>query len=314
MKREMFLGILIPIFLVVLSGVFLWYPNPVSKAIWSGNSNLLQKVIQGELPPNTSTETFRQRILRDHPYSEAALLVRFLQESYDLRDALRYHPESPLLLSELAVRMDHWEPAKAVAYAKKALKLIAHSDESAELSRYAPFESPRLASHLALGEAYQRLGNYKAAVVHLKTAIGQITPEIDSSPLVEAPALSSTLAKEIAAIVSWKSLKGPDPKPQMGTDEHAAVQQEFDDFLKWMQTIENATSPSELDDFLMHEMAWHLQGGDMRFTADRLIRAYETLNHYGETEGILRLKKIDPNIVKAMSKHRLSRSQRTTRK
>ena len=167
---------------------------------------------------------------------------------------------------------------------------------------------------MALGEAYQRLGNYKAAVVHLKTAIGLITPEIDSSPLVEAPAFSSTLSKEIAAIVSWKPLKGPDPKPQMGIDEHAAAQQEFDDFLKWMQTIENATSPSELDDFLMREMALHHQGGDMRFTADRLIRAYETLNHYGETEGILRLKKIDPDIVKAMAKHRPSRSQRTTPK
>ena len=38
-------------------------------------------------------------------------------------------------------------------------------------------------------------------------------------------------------------------------------QQAFEEFLRWMETIENAKSPADLDNFLIREMALHLQDG-----------------------------------------------------
>ena len=79
------------------------------------------------------------------------------------------------------------------------------------------------------------------------------------------------------------------------------AKQEFDRFVRWMQTIENAKSPADLDDFLMREMATHLQGGRSEFTPDRLIRAFETMERHGDAKGMLQLQKMDPDVAKALS-------------
>ena len=79
--------------------------------------------------------------------------------------------------------------------------------------------------------------------------------------------------------------------------------QEFKDFLRWIETIENAKSPADLDDFLMHEIAKQLQGEKTEFSSDRLIRAYETFQQHGDTEGIKQLKNTDPELERAVSQH-----------
>ncbi len=104
-------------------------------------------------------------------------------------------------------------------------------------------------------------------------------------------------------VPSDKSVRSKQASAQARADFARHQQQEFGDFLRWMERIEQAKSPADLEDFLMREMAKQLQGGQSEFTPDRLIRAFETVNRHGETAGMSQLQQLDPDIAKAMSRH-----------
>ena len=75
-------------------------------------------------------------------------------------------------------------------------------------------------------------------------------------------------------------------------------QKELDDFLQWAETIMNADSPMDTNNFLMKEMEAHLKGGQAQFEPDRIVRAFETMERYGPAEGIKHLQKADPDLAK----------------
>ncbi len=79
-------------------------------------------------------------------------------------------------------------------------------------------------------------------------------------------------------------------------------QKELDDFLQWAETIMNADSPMDTNNFLMKEMEAHLKGGQAQFDPDRIVRAFETMERYGAAEGIKRLQKADPDLAKQVQR------------
>ena len=79
-------------------------------------------------------------------------------------------------------------------------------------------------------------------------------------------------------------------------------QKELNDFLQWAETIMNADSPMDTNDFLMQEMEAHLKGGQAQFDPDRIVRAFETMERYGPAEGIKRLQKADPDLAKQVQR------------
>ena len=80
------------------------------------------------------------------------------------------------------------------------------------------------------------------------------------------------------------------------------AQKEFDDFLQWMESIENAASPIDTNNFLIKEMEAHLKGGTATFDTERIIRAFETMERYGAAEGIKQLQKNDPEVAKQIQR------------
>ncbi len=75
-------------------------------------------------------------------------------------------------------------------------------------------------------------------------------------------------------------------------------QKELDDFLQWAESIMNADSPMDTNNFLRKEMEAHLKGGQAQFEPDRIVRAFETMERYGQVDGMKRLQKVDPDLAK----------------
>lgn len=339
-------------------------PKP-KKNWWSEDTNKLRlQIINGDF--SGTWDAFARSVIAEHPYSEAALEARLglAGSTEELRGALKYHPESPRLLSWLADGTR--SPEEAVAFAKKALRFLPNSSEDYSLLDLQ--RTPSVQSHMTLGRAYQQLGDYKAALVHLKTTKSLLKPGIADEWIA---GYYEYMSKQIAAIEAGRPIFGPDKKqqptpasdfpvvppqsappvaPVAVTEQPSSVgvfdfptappehpgfapnnlslvpsdksvraveaaqqaradfareqQQGFEDFLRWMERIEQAKSPAEFDNFLMREMAKQLQGGEAQFTPDRLIRAFETFNRHGDAEGLTQLQKTDPDIVRAMSRQR----------
>lgn len=287
---------------------------------------------------------------------------------WEVKEALRYHPESPLLLSMFAVNEVFHRPEETILYAKKALRNLAKTSE--DYSKFGVTDSPRMNAHWALGFAYQKLGDYKTALVHLKMTRSLLKPglALDSLDGNLSRMLYEGRSRDIAAIKAGKPLLGPDPKPaaaaaplvvsdpspsssdsvivppvpvDMGavpsrfpagaavssTDpsfvdarglraeseafredpDRLRARQEHLDFVRWLETIESAKSPSDLDTFLMREMAKTLSGGDAQFTPDRLIRAFEVMHRQGQPRGLSELEKRDAEIAREVARQDRSR-------
>ena len=72
---------------------------------------------------------FARWVIAEHPYSQAALEARLQLgggETY-LKDALKYHPTSPLLHAKIAAYS--YDAQDAVAFGKKALRLLQTTSE-----------------------------------------------------------------------------------------------------------------------------------------------------------------------------------------
>ncbi len=80
------------------------------------------------------------------------------------------------------------------------------------------------------------------------------------------------------------------------------LQKELNDFLQWAETIMNADTPMDSNNFLMKEMEAFLKGGQAQFEPDRIVRAFETLERYGSEEGIKHLQKNDPEVAKQVQR------------
>lgn len=315
-------------------------------------------------------------IIAEYPNSKAALVARyklvakgsFSARADNLKELLKYYPESRLINAEIAWLNASLYPEEAIAFAKKALRLPPYGWDT-EIGELDLLGSFTMHSHKALSRAYQRLGDYKTAMVHLKKVRSLLLPEIGDMWVSSA---YETYGEEIEAIKAGKPLIGPDPVDvqvvdsedvfgmddiSVSTEPPASVddafdfspdadddvfleldrpdrsetsayrermreaaeaaraafvsrqeqkQREFESFLRWMEAIERAESPADLEDFLMREMARTLQGEGGQFAPDRLIRAYETMERYGKTEGLTKLSTLDREVAEAMLQARPS--------
>jgi tetratricopeptide (TPR) repeat protein len=246
---------------------------------------------------------YARSVVEKYPSSEAALYAvlvhlydkddngNFLDKSLqisNLKSALKHHPESIELLSELALVTRSYFRKESVTYSKKVLRLDPlHFD-----------------SHNMLGAMYQELGDYKTALVYLKKAqkllhakmaepyvppAGDIEFDYQIEIDGEVKVLSADewsddyISRNIVAIEGGTPLLGPRSKKYLSGLRVVSTQvmdqrerQEFESFLQWIKTIEAAESPADLEDFLMRELALHLQGKTAVFEVERIIRAYET--------------------------------------
>lgn len=87
--------------------------------------------------------------------------------------------------------------------------------------------------------------------------------------------------------------------------ERAAWEQEMNAFLEWVGSpeVETPLRPEErfvkdFEDFLSREFERHLRLEKTRFAPDRLSRGFEYIHRYGQTEGLKRLEKKDPELAK----------------
>ncbi len=341
-------------------------------------ADLERKIMHG--PPEDRRKA-NLRLIEAYPYSELALEARYDFTKYDknnkripwgsrnelpqYKEMLKYHPDSPRLLQDLAQLTQADSPEESIVYAKEALKYV---DLYASNSWYGLWTEPE-EIHTNLGMAYQRVGDYDSALVHLKAAQtlvnanpgrywendDTIVAHIEAiergfpvyGPPSEVEAFDESLSDpfNLPLLPDFPVDTSPDadvdgafdpqampvdtvsaPGGSPAADAPRAVaaqqmrdafvqrqQQEFEDFLQWMETIENAKSPADLEDFLMREMAKQLRGESPDFSSDRLIRAFETMQRHGKTDAIPHLQKIDPDLAKAMSKQRSQRPRRTTK-
>ncbi len=348
-------------------------PKPKKRGFWSEDiDTLAHRIIRGVEIKNPERFQLAQRIIREYPYSEAVLKMRYTFMHYDengysrslggedqieyLKGMLKYHPNSPRVLSDLAMYLSYDSSEEAIAFAKKSLRV----------------DPSNIDAHDALGTAYQRLGDYKTALVHLKAgqklsdpndgsrwveividentslyndydeftyeismiaagtprygpapqppvsssvdvpmfpsdAVSTPPPALDPSfdPLstpFDMPAASSVDERDVASAgsPSWRDAPAGRARASMETERRR--REEFDSFLQWMEQIERAKSPADLDDFLMREMAMQLQGGTSAFTPDRLVRAFETLQRHGERQGRIELEKRDAELAREMER------------
>lgn len=78
---------------------------------------------------------------------------------------------------------------------------------------------------------------------------------------------------------------------------HAAAQKEFDEFIKWAESIMHEESAIDTNDFLLKELAAHLKGGKTEVSPERLVRAFEMIERHGRTSGLQRLQEKDPGLA-----------------
>ena len=86
---------------------------------------------------------------------------------------------------------------------------------------------------------------------------------------------------------------------------HAAAQKEFEEFIKWAESIEShihEDSAIDTNDFLAKELAAHLRGGKTEVAPERLVRAFEMIERHGRTSGLQRLKDKDPELAAEMQR------------
>ena len=340
-------------------------PKKVISLKSSDPDNLYNMVLNGVLPDKYHAaegglhdyDGFYDHILNEYPYSRAAFEVRYQRAAGDLsglKSMLKYYPNSPRVNAEIAwesLYSDGGSTVDAVAFGKKALQLLSESSE--DYSDFSANNLPQAFAHNALGVAYQELGDYKTALVHLKSFQRILLPEVSEDawvalsyeaigdqiaairagkpyyyPIPEVPvdvppervSQSVSVSETGAPLLEESSvpLNGP-PRFEDASDvfaeyeradavEHPSPsvfaeheQQEFEGFLQWIDEIETAKSPADLDDFLMREMAKHLQGSSSKFSAERLIRAFETMQLQGQAEGMIELQRMDKELAKAMS-------------
>ena len=207
-------------------------PKPKKRGFWSEDPDkLADRIIYSGPDGIRGPERFllAQRIIREYPYSEAALKMRYLLKRYDgngnrrglgigteaevayIKDMLKYHPNSTRVLSDLALKLCIDSPEEAIAFGQKSLRIDPSNIES------------NIASHNALGAAYQRLGDYKTALFHLKA--GQKLSDPDEFSYVAIRIDEDTVignnydrfTYEISMIEAGTPRYGPDPQPPVSS-------------------------------------------------------------------------------------------------
>lgn len=190
---------------------------------------------------------------------------------------------------ELASLIWYDSPEEAISYALKGLCNKNSHPDSARL-------------HAVLGFAYQRLGDYKTAWVHLKK--GQALTEQCSSCCpspgegtepVEV-AKHNDYSAHITAIESGRPLVQRHRELRSSHDKAAAFE-ELDAFLQWAGAIMRDT-PITTNNFLAKELESHLLGQKTTFHPERITRAFELMEQHKQSKGMRLLQQSDPPLAR----------------
>lgn len=156
--------------------------------------------------------------------------------------------------------------------------------------------------HAVLGFAYQRLGDYKTAWVHLKK--GQSLTEqslaccpspAEGTPNVEDPEHYDYSA-HIAAIESGHPLVQRQ-RIARSSHDNAAAFEELKGFLMWAGAIMRDT-PITTNNFLAKELESHLLGKKTMFHPERITRAFELMERHKQRKGMRLLQQSDPPLAR----------------
>lgn len=180
-------------------------------------------------------------------------------------------------------------PEEAIGYALKGIRNNNSHPDSARL-------------HAVLGFAYQRLGDYKTAWVHLKKgqalteqclsccpSPGEATQHVE---VVEHYDYSA----HITAIESRRPLVQRQRTARSSRDNTEAFE-ELDGFLKWAGAIMRDT-PITTNNFLAKELESHLLGQKTTFHPERITRAFELMEQHKQSKGMRLLQQSDPPLAR----------------
>ena len=238
-------------------------------------------------PKRGSSRAYAEQVLAENPKDLAARLYLAdtapKQSKTDVEVALGQYQE---------ILDDYPESAHALVEAGSLLVALDKPLEALEnLNKGHQLGASR--GYFEAAYAYQQLGDYKTAWVHLKKALqlphGQRTPA------------------HLRAIEAGLPIVPPLPLEQIFPSEleHQELSQKgLGDFLQWTETIMNADAPMDTNNFLMREMEAHLKGNrQAHFLPHRIIRAFEMIEHYGPKDGIKQLQKKDPEVAAEIQRH-----------
>ncbi len=179
-------------------------------------------------------------------------------------------------------------PEEAIGYALKELRNNPQPDGA------------RL--HAVLGFAYQRLGDYKTAWVHLKKGQALTEQSLACCPSpgesvlhVEVPEHADYSA-HITAIASGRPLVQRQQRARSSRDEAAAFE-ELKGFLVWAGAIMRDT-PITTNNFLAKELESHLLGKKTTFHPERITRAFELMERHKQSKGMRLLQQSDPPLAR----------------
>ena len=241
------------------------------------------------------------------------------------REIVNRNPENLSALNALGHRLHYDHPEEAIHYLKQAnsldvtlgyLGLGLASERLGDLkTAWLYYRKQQTIQNSGLVEIrkraiemgkplYDPISHTSAAVPELDEASIESEGEPHKAP--QAPAAEdSTWLPELSPEARYSSedqLTGVDGREAARAAferRHATAQQEFEEFLKWAESIMNAENSM---DFLSRELAAHLKGGKAMFAPERTIRAYEMIERYGFEEGIQQIREKDPELAKQMER------------
>ena len=289
--------------------------------------------------PQKEREAYARGVLARAPDNPDAQMVLLSAEpdnataAAGYRDIVDRDPENISALNALGYRLHYDQPEEAIEYLKKANSL----DSTLGFFNLG-LASERLGDLKTAWLYYrkqQTIQNGDLVVLH-KRAIERgnplykpisrtpsSIPESDATPLDIGTSPHEEMLVPVAEETPWlPELPSQERHPSENqlTDkdsqkaaraeaaraefqrQHAAAQQELEEFRKWAESIMNAEDPIDFDDFLSKELAAHLKGGDAMFAPERTVRAYEMIERYGPEKGLQKLKEKDPELAEQMER------------
>lgn len=187
-------------------------------------------------------------------------------------------------------------PEEAIGY---GLKLLCPDTETEETCSRTKAETAHL--HAVLGLAYQRLGDYKTAWVHLKK--GQTLTEqcLVCCPEPGEETLQSEVTENVDYAAHITALMSGNPliqtKQRIPAADKAARFEELSAFLDWAGAIMRDT-PITTNNFLAKELESHLLGKETTFHPERITRAFELMEQHKQSKGMRLLQQSDPPLAR----------------
>ena len=195
-------------------------PKEPETITYEGQTLTLDKLYNASFQHEKSWEervAILKRIIAEVPYSKTAFSARLYLARHDengksiqdnalrferLKPLLKYHPDSPYLLTALLFYSRRSHPEAAIRYGTEALKYV---DMYRIESGYGAFPE---SIHRFLGYAYQEIGDDSTALEHLNQALKMYT-KVYKDRIHGASSSRSIVEKHIEQIHIGNPISGP---------------------------------------------------------------------------------------------------------